>query len=380
MPSPKRILHVIDPGSPGGGSCTLRLLAGAISGIDHAEHDLVILGTRRHAEHARRCGLEPIGLIPLSEQFPAAARHALSRWLAAFEHRSGAYDIIHAWTARSVFLASLAAPTHRRIGTLTMGPSKCVVTRMMKVTLDRHPMPLMASSPAVIRECESCGLTMDRASVMPVAVQHDDLERSSREEVRKRWGAGNHDFVVGLLCEPMAWVDAPLATAVLTRLRVSGRSVRLVMSPDVFRRVASERWARHAGTRDMLVFDDAAAVPWRIVQGLDAALSLGCKVSGVGCRECSALPVMWAMAAGVPVIAEAAAGFREVIEDGVTGVLIRAGDANEASKELARLHDERSIGNRIGTAATRHAREHSCMPRYIARLKEMYERTAQHEH
>jgi hypothetical protein len=315
-------------------------------------------------------------------------------------------------------LISLAAPAHRRIGTVTIGPPKSIVTRMMRVTLDRHPMPLLVSSIAVKRECESCGLVMDRASVMPVAVQHDApgikhqasgirhealvpgaqclVPGPSREELRRRWGTDDSDFVVGLLCEPKVWADAPLATAVLTRLRVSGRSVRLVMSADVFRRADSERWARHAGTRDMLVFDDAAAEPWRFVQGLDAALSLRCRVSDPGTYHltpdtCSSpLPVMWAMAAGVPVVAEADAGIRQLIEDGVTGVLMQPGDANAASKELARLHDERSFGERIGIAAARHAREHFCISRYCTQLNEAYDRAgvrrqvsglrAQHDH
>lgn len=391
MPSPQRILHVIDPGSPGGGGCTLRLMAGPVNRLTSAHHDVLILGTRRHVNLARRCGIEPAGVIPLSEPFPMAARHALRRWISAFEKRGGSYDIIHTWTARSAWLVSLAAPGHRRLGTLTVGPVSNIITNMMKMTLERHPMPLLAGSEAVEFEYRSLGLPMRQTSLLPAAVQHDALNGPAREAWRERWGVDQDDFVVGLMSEPANWADARLATDILSRLRVSGRPVRLVMHHLAHRRVEAEQWARRLGTHEMLLLDDAVAEPWRIVRGLDAALLIGGELNAMDLSESGhpwsiftgggrrlrpmpgVMPVMWAMAGGVPVVSEKAASVRDLIEDGVTGLLVEQHDANESCNRLARLCDDRTVAGRIGSAAAKRIRDDFHISGYCVRLKQAYD-------
>jgi hypothetical protein len=391
MATPKRILHVIDPGSPGGGACTLRLMAGPVNRITSAHHDVVVLGTRNHVNLARRCGIEPAGVIPLSERFPIAARHALRRWINTYGQRSDQYDIIHAWTARAAWLLSLAVPDQRRLGTLTVGPVSNIITRMMKMTFDRHPMPLLASSSAVEEEYRSLGLPMRDTSLLPAAVQMDDLNGTSRDRVRKRWGVGQSDFVIGLMSEPANWADARLATEIATRLRVSERPVRLLMHHRAHRRAEAEQWARCVGTQEMLILDDAVAEPWRVVSGLDAALLIGGELNALDLADAGnpwsiftgggrrlrpmpgIMPLMWTMAAGVPVVAENAAAVRDLIEDGVTGLLVHQHDAVAACDRLARLCDDRTIAGRIGSAAAQRIRDDFHISGYCVRLKKAYD-------
>ncbi len=80
--------------------------------------------------------------------------------------------------------------------------------------------------------------------------------------------------------------------------------------------------------------------------------------------HCSVEPEPWglvvaeAMASGKPVIATAAGGPREMIEDGRTGLLIPPGDASALAVALERLASDPSLRRALGIAARQHAERH----------------------
>jgi glycosyltransferase involved in cell wall biosynthesis len=65
-----------------------------------------------------------------------------------------------------------------------------------------------------------------------------------------------------------------------------------------------------------------------------------------------------AMAHGRPVVASAVGGLAEAIEDGVTGLLVPAGDADALRAALERLLADARLRERLGVAAREHARTH----------------------
>lgn len=70
---------------------------------------------------------------------------------------------------------------------------------------------------------------------------------------------------------------------------------------------------------------------------------------GVAARE--------AMAYGRPVVASAVGGLLEAVEDGVTGLLVPAGDAGALRSALERLLDDPALRARLGEAGRRRAAE-----------------------
>ena len=74
--------------------------------------------------------------------------------------------------------------------------------------------------------------------------------------------------------------------------------------------------------------------------------------------------VVEAMGMGLPVVAAAAGGPAEIVEDGVTGVLFPPGDVDALSVVLKRLSSDRELRGRLGTAARDRARDFS--PQVVA--------------
>jgi phosphatidylinositol alpha-mannosyltransferase len=80
-----------------------------------------------------------------------------------------------------------------------------------------------------------------------------------------------------------------------------------------------------------------------------------------------------AFAAGTPVVASEIAGYSDVVEHGVDGVLIPPGDPQRLAEELQRLHAEPRRRAEMAAAA-RMSAERYAWPRLAARVERVYER------
>lgn len=389
-----RVLHLIDPSSPGGGACTLRLLADVCEHLSSIEHDVLVLGNGHHQRLAERCGLDTPGLLPMPRSVPVAGRRALARYLSIADSARGPFDLIHTWTARSALVATMAASDRPRIGTLSVGPVSGLSMHLLATLIDEHPMPMLATSTAVREEFWSLGLKRQQVSVLPPAVNSGLIDDRTRDDLRGRWEVGPDTFVIGLLSEPVSWADAMTAGVVATRLIASGRDVRVLIHPTAARRPEALRFAREFGAPDLFIVDDDVAEPWEVVAGMDAALLIGgdlntqdlsavgspfSLITGGGRRlrpMPGVMPLLWAMAAGVPVIAEASDAVRDIVEEGISGLLVRQHDVNGTCDRLARLHDDRTIAGRIGVNARTLIDDRFSLAGYSVRLKSAYEHAA----
>jgi glycosyltransferase involved in cell wall biosynthesis len=57
------------------------------------------------------------------------------------------------------------------------------------------------------------------------------------------------------------------------------------------------------------------------------------------------------MACGAPVVASRLTGIPEIVEDGVDGLLVEAGDVPALASAIARLLDDGSLRSHLGAAA-----------------------------
>jgi glycosyltransferase involved in cell wall biosynthesis len=78
--------------------------------------------------------------------------------------------------------------------------------------------------------------------------------------------------------------------------------------------------------------------------------------------------LMEAAACGVPAVATAVGGVPEVVEDGVTGLLVPPGDARALAGALERVLRDPGLAARLGAAARRRAGAHFSLARQVDRL------------
>jgi len=93
-------------------------------------------------------------------------------------------------------------------------------------------------------------------------------------------------------------------------------------------------------------------------------------------REGLGKVLLEAAAAGVPVVSTKVTGVVDIVEDGLTGILVPPGDAPALARAVGRLLDEPETAERMARAAQSVIREHFDNSLYLARLGEMIESLA----
>jgi glycosyltransferase involved in cell wall biosynthesis len=79
---------------------------------------------------------------------------------------------------------------------------------------------------------------------------------------------------------------------------------------------------------------------------------------GDGRTEGTPTVVFEGMAAGLPIVASRTGGIPDVVRDGVTGLLVPGGDAEELGRALVRLRDDLDLRARLGREAAMEAEGH----------------------
>ena len=85
------------------------------------------------------------------------------------------------------------------------------------------------------------------------------------------------------------------------------------------------------------------------------------------------IPIIEAMAAGIPVVATRGGAFPETVDDGETGFLVERGDAAALAAALGQLLDHPELRQRMGERARRRVRSHFTWDRQVERLSGLYE-------
>jgi L-malate glycosyltransferase len=344
------VLHVDGEAGLRGGERQLLHLAGALRARGHRG----IVVARRGAElaaAARGAGLETVELPLMGElDFLSAVR------LAALARREGA--IIHAHSAHACGTAALAglagAPVvmHRRVDFPVTGTSARVKYGLAG--------KVVAVSRAIASILRAAGLPESRLAVVPDAVPADDEEaawsgapalrpptpeqrKASREALRQEFGFTPDMPLVGNMAAlvPHKDHDTLLAAAVIVLLKRPDARFLVCGSGPEEERLRDAALAM--GLARKLVFAGQREDGAELMRGFDVY----CQSSwGEGMGSV----LIEALACGVPIAATTAGGIPEVVEDGVSGLLVPPRDPEALAAALLRLLEDEPLRRRLAAA------------------------------
>jgi len=396
-----KTLHLLDPGALGGGAMTVRALADHLS--FHPQLDrVIVLGHRGHARLAQRCGVPIDGLVanPVIHGLIGPPR-GLRRLMRQLAGAHGEFDIVHAWSIRSGALAAQLAGELACVISAMIGPARegalgvhsgWALARALEKR--QGPTCVIAAHQGVANELARCGVRAAHLAVAPPGVDASLLlphRQRSRLALREQWGVSDSTLLVGLISQPISWGNARAAASVVTLPVTANRDVKLLAHPDAIRLHEAYTWARPLRLDGALLQEDSLAEPWTVLRGVDVALWMGgpCHQLSEHARRVGeermpsavdllpmpgVLPLLWAMAAGLPIVAERYPASQSVLAEGEACMMIEPGDVTSGAEAMIRLHDDESLRHTLGHAAQRLVAEDSLALHAFERTQAVYAR------
>ena len=90
-------------------------------------------------------------------------------------------------------------------------------------------------------------------------------------------------------------------------------------------------------------------------------------------REALGLVILEAMALARPVVATDVGGIPEMVEDGVTGLLVPPRDPVALARAITRLLTDHPLADTLGRSGHRLVRERFCVERMVASIERLYD-------
>ena len=388
MSAATRVLFV-NPGRALGGAehSLLLLLQGAPSGI---EANVAVFGRGPFRDRLSAIGIPTVEL-PLPRWTRAVGRYRLpggpvggaallagglpaALRLAAAARRAGA-DLIHTNGMKAHLLGGLAGRLVRVpvIWHLRDFPPEGWAGRTFREVARRLPEVILAPSEAVAASLRLPGRT--RLGVVPDPVDLDRFHPGiPGDRIRRELGIAGEEPLIGMIGHLTPWkgheVFLEIARAVADRIPgsrfvVVGGSIYETHGHAGYPESLRQR-AAALGLSDRVTFlgirDD---IP-EVLAGLDVL------VHAPTAPEPFGRVLVEAMAVGRPVVAARCGGIPEVVEDGVTGILVPSGNVGAFANAVVRLLDDPVLCRRLGGAGRRRAEARFSIEAHAASVLEAY--------
>jgi len=308
------------------------------------------------------------GAALMAGSLPAALR------LAAAARRAGA-DLIHTNGMKAHLLGGLAGRLVRVpvIWHLRDFPPEGWAGRTFREAARRLPEMILTPSEAVAASVRLPGRT--RARVVPDPVDLDRFHpRIPRDRIRRELGIGDEEPLTGMIAHLTPW---------------KGHEVFLEIARAVADRVPHSRFVVVGGS--IYETHGHAGYPETLRQKT-AALGLSDRVTFLGIRDdvpdlLAGLDVLVhtptapepfgrvlaeAMAVGRPVVSARCGGIPEVVENGVTGLLVPTADVGAFTVAVVRLLEDPMLCQRLGGAGRRRAEARFGIEAHAAGVFEAY--------
>jgi glycosyltransferase involved in cell wall biosynthesis len=300
-----------------------------------------------------------------------------------------------AWAARRMVKASRASVVHLHSGTVWLGALAGGWGRRRRVLVEVHDAPgsgrhgrstdlvegwyVRGSRALVVCHSEAVAdavgqrwrVPADRVRTFALSVDTARFRPRTPEEIRtarQRHEVPEDAFAVGVTGRLVASKRVVEAARAVGTLAGTGSAVLVLVGdgPERERALAAAHEAGLAGVATGVLAPEEMA---EVVAALDVVVSAS-EYEGFG------LTMAEAMACGVPVVATAVGGVADVVDNGVTGLLVALGDDASLAGAIGRLRDDGARRLEMGRAGAVRARSHFGPDRLANAFTECYRELA----
>jgi len=361
-----RILQVSSARAFGGGE---RHVADLARGLAARGHELFAAVAPGSPLGPRLDALPPenVFALPLRNALDLPSALRLARFV-----RERRVEIVHAHVARDYTLAAFAA---RRAG-----GARLVVTRHVLFPLGRVHRFALARVARVVAVSEAVARSLRAQRLFPagkIRVVANAVDVGRFEAARdafaraRRGGRGRAPLRVGLVGElsEVKGQDVFLRAASLVTPRFGGEVEFVVVGADTSR--DGSRRAKLDALIGELELGARVRLSGRWEDTADVLPSFDIFVSASR-SEAFGMAMVEAMACGVPVVATATEGAREIVEHGESGLLVPVNDPHALAEAIVSLLADGARRERLGGRARERARERFGLGRMVADTERVY--------
>lgn len=235
--------------------------------------------------------------------------------------------------------------------------------------LDRWLAPLTTRLVAVsqhVREFyEAQGIGRGRWQVIYNGIEIETLPERRRNGHYAALGIRSYEPVVGFIGRLVSARAPQVFVEAIQRARREIPSLRAVIVGDGPLRRDTEAYARRLGLERRVIFTGTRRDVPELLAGMDALVFSSE-------REGCSLAMLEAMACGVPVVATKVGGTLEVIEAGVSGLLVEPRQPQALADRIIEVLNTPSKAEAIRVAARQRVEAQFSLPRMIAEYQQLY--------
>jgi L-malate glycosyltransferase len=277
------------------------------------------------------------------------------------------YDVVHFHTSRAHSMAPLVrgfAPALFVTRRMDYRPNRIFAPYLFERAVDC----VVAISGGVADSLAAAGVDRARVTVVPSGVECERFRPPSADErarARAKFGVGDGEIAIAAVGALESRKGHRYLIEAVATLAKSGMALKCFIAGDGSIRADLERKIAESGcagrvamlgriedTREILWAADIFAMP-SLNEGL-----------GVAALE--------AMASGLPTIASAVGGLREVVEHDLSGILVEPARPDEIGSAIAWLEKSAELRTKMGVAARARVEDNYSMDSMARRTLELY--------
>ena len=196
------------------------------------------------------------------------------------------------------------------------------------------------------------------------------------EKIRKEFDCKPEEILIGHIARISWWKGHEVFIEALAQLIKNFKNVKGIIIGGLAeleyernkRYLDSlQKMVKYFGIEEKILFTGHREDVPRIMAALDII------VNATSTREPFGLTIIEGMVSGKPVIATAAGGALDIIEDGVNGILVPTKDSNSLAKAIVKIIIDKKKSEKMGNAAKQRIIENFTVKHQITALQQLYE-------